>query len=124
MVFPPLPAAGCWHRTAVLAAALTPSSQRGSGSAVLGADGASGGDLAGSGTSGLEGGQPPLPSSVLRWGAPLRAGLQSDLGFSQEKQESPENGPPFHVPPSGFGPWMAVMHAESRASPKVMWVVC
>lgn len=65
----------------VLAVAPTPSSQRGSGSAVLGTDGAGSWDLAGSGASGLEDSQPPLPCSVLRCVALLRASLHADLGF-------------------------------------------
>lgn len=43
----------------------------------------------------------------------LRATLQSDVGFPQEKQETPEIGHPFLVAPSEFVPLVAAMHAES-----------
>lgn len=78
---------------------LTPSSWCVSGSDMLGTDGATGGDLAGSSTAVLEGSQPPPSSSMLRCVALLRASLQSDLDFPHEKQECPEISPAFCVPP-------------------------
>lgn len=91
---------------------------------MLGTDGATGGDVASSGTSGLGDSQPLLSSSALRCMSLLRISLRSDLGFPQEKQETPEIGCPCHVPASVFGPLLVVMHAESKPSPRVMCVIC
>lgn len=91
--------------------------------ALLGTDGASGGDLAGSSTAVLEGSQPPPSSSVPWYVTLLRPSLQSGLDCPHKNQETPELSSAFCVLPFRVCPFDNGGACGEWASTEVMCVV-